>query len=161
MFRHRRQFFGLVEVLPHAIDDAVVELHARHDLRVDRLGPHFFLGRKRFAEGVGPGPCAERRSRGRVDGVKFKFKIYAESARMSRNFSMKPGFLAGWKPFVVKVFSRSSKRAPLLRFLRHQSDLRGAFRSGPNRLEIGKETTHVIVRWTRVTGRRDRTIQTV
>ena len=62
---------------------------------------------------------------------------------------MKPGFFAGWKPFVVSVFSKSSNNAPRFRFLRHQSDLRGAFPSGPNRLEIGKETTHVIVRWTR------------
>ena len=34
---------------------------------------------------------------------------------------MKPGFLAGWKPFVVKVFSKSSNNAPRFKFLRHQS----------------------------------------
>ena len=136
MLRDRRQFFRLVEVLPHAIDDAVVELDPRNDLGVDRFRLHFFLGRKRFAEGVGPGPCAERRRR--RDHVKFKIIEDAESARMSRNFSMKPGFLAGWKPFVVKVFSKSSNNAPRFRFLRHQSDLRGALLSGPHRLEIGK-----------------------
>jgi hypothetical protein len=53
----------LVEVLPHAIDDAVVELDSRNNFRIDRLGPHLLLRRERLAEGVGPGPCAERRRR--------------------------------------------------------------------------------------------------
>ena len=38
---------------------------------------------------------------------------------------MNPGFFAGWKPFVVSVFSKSSSNAPRFKFLRHQSDLCG------------------------------------
>ena len=90
-----REFLGLVEVLPHAIDDPIIKLDSRNDPRVDRLGPHLLLRREGLAEGVGPGPCAERLSRGRVDGVKFKVNIYAASARMRRNFSINPGFFAG------------------------------------------------------------------
>ena len=45
---------------------------------------------------------------------------------------MKPGFLAGWKPFVVKVFSRSSKSAPRFKFLRHQSDHSNGITPGLN-----------------------------
>ena len=54
MLRHRAQLLALVKIFANAIDDAVVELHPRHDLGVDRLGLDLLLRREGLAEGVRP-----------------------------------------------------------------------------------------------------------
>ena len=60
MLRHRAQLLALVEVLPGPINNAIVELHPRHDLGVDGLGLHFFLRREGFAERVRPRPDEQK-----------------------------------------------------------------------------------------------------
>ena len=50
--QHRAQLLALVKVLPDPIHDPIVELHARHDLGVDRLGLDLLLRREGLAERV-------------------------------------------------------------------------------------------------------------